>query len=72
LLTIYKTRQFWIIAVLRNTAPSGNPRAGASIYGAVQHLMLAARAHGIGATLTTLYSSHEEDVKNCWEFQKGG
>ena len=53
----------WIIAVLRNTASSGNPRAGASIYGAVQHLMLAARAHGIGSTLTTLYSSHEEDVK---------
>jgi nitroreductase len=25
--------------------------------------MLAARAHGIGATLTTLYASHEEDVK---------
>jgi len=53
----------WIIAILRNAATSKNPRAGASIYGAVQHLMLAARAYGIGATLTTLYSSHEDDVK---------
>ena len=53
----------WIIAILRNAATSKNPRAGASIYGAVQHLMLAARAYGIGATLTTLYSGHENDVK---------
>ena len=53
----------WIIAILRNAATSKNPRAGASIYGAVQHLMLAARAYGIGATLTTLYSGHEDDVK---------
>lgn len=53
----------WIIAILRDAATSKNPRAGASIYGAVQHLMLAARAYGIGATLTTLYSGHEDDVK---------
>ena len=53
----------WIMAILRNAAESTNPRTGSSIYGAVQHLMLAARAHGIGATLTTLYASHEEDVK---------
>ena len=26
--------------------------------------MLAARFHGIGATLTTLYAGHESDVKN--------
>ena len=52
----------WIIAILRDAATSKNPRAGASIYGAVQHLMLAARAYGIGATLTTLYSGHEDDV----------
>ena len=53
----------WVMAILRNAAGSTNPRAGSSIYGAVQHLMLAARAYGIGATLTTLYASHEEDVK---------
>lgn len=53
----------WIIAVLRNTASSNNPRSGSSIYGAVQNLILAARAYGIGSTLTTLYSSHEDKVK---------
>lgn len=54
----------WIIAVLcNNTAVSGDPRSGSSIYGAVQNLMLAARAYGIGSTLTTLYSSHENEVK---------
>ena len=53
----------WIIPVLRNAATSNNPRAGSSIYGAIQNLMLAARAYGIGATLTTLYASHENDVK---------
>ena len=53
----------WIIPVLRNTAESNNPRAGSSIYGAIQNLMLAARAYGIGATLTTLYANHENDVK---------
>ena len=45
----------WIFPVLRSSA-SNNPRLGASIYGAVQNLMLAARAYGIGSTLTTLYS----------------
>jgi len=51
----------WIIPVQRNAG--SNPRAGSSVYGAVQNLMLAARAHGIGATLTTLYAGHEDDVK---------
>ena len=53
----------WIFAVLRNTAKSNSPRAGSSIYGAVQNLMLAARNYGIGSTLTTLYSGHENEVK---------
>ena len=53
----------WIIPVLLGAARSANPRLGSSIYGAVQQLMLAARAHGIGATLTSLYQGHEDDVK---------
>ena len=53
----------WVMPVLRGVAGGSNPRAGSSIYGAVQNLMLAARAHGIGATLTTLYGGHEDDVK---------
>jgi nitroreductase len=53
----------WVIPVLRQAATSASPRAGASIYGAVQQLMLAARAYGIGATLTTLHAGHEDDVR---------
>jgi nitroreductase len=53
----------WIFPVLRNAADATSPRVGSSIYGAVQQLMLAARAYGIGSTLTTLYSKHEDDVR---------
>jgi nitroreductase len=54
----------WVIPVLRHAAGSANPRLGASVYGAVQQLCLAARAYGIGSTLTTLYSGHEDDVRD--------
>ncbi|MFF5081428.1 nitroreductase family protein [Actinoplanes sp. NPDC000266] len=53
----------WIFPVLLGAAASKNPRLGSSIYGAVQQLMLAARAYGIGSTLTTLYMGHEKDVR---------
>jgi len=53
----------WVFPVLRHAATSANPRLGSSIYGAVQQLMLAARAYGVGATLTTLYAGHEADVR---------
>jgi nitroreductase len=53
----------WIMPVLPGAAARPNSRAGASIYGAVQNLVLAARAFGIGSTLTSLYSAHEDDVK---------
>jgi nitroreductase len=53
----------WVIPVLRGAAKSQSPRTGSSIYGAVQHLMLAARAYGIGATLTTLHTVREDETK---------
>jgi nitroreductase len=53
----------WIFPVLLGAAKSTNPRLGSSIYGAVQHLILAARAYGIGATLTTLHTAHEQEVR---------
>jgi nitroreductase len=37
---------------------------GASIYPAVQNLMLAARAFGIGSTLTTFHLARESDIKS--------
>src|SRR5262249_5532219 len=56
----------YVIAVQRRAAGSTNPRAGSSIYGAVQNLMLAARAFGIGCTFTTAHTigPHEQDVKD--------
>jgi nitroreductase len=53
----------WVFAVLRNAAKSKNPRYGSSIYGAIQQLCLAARAYGIGTSLTTLYGGHDEELR---------
>jgi nitroreductase len=53
----------WIFAVLRGAADATSPRAGSSIYGAVQQLCLAARAYGVGTSLTTLYGGHEEELR---------
>ena len=53
----------WVFPVLRQAAGATNPRSGSSIYGAVQQLILAARAYGVGTTLTSLYVGHEDDVR---------
>lgn len=53
----------FIFPVLRGVAGRSDPRTGSSIYGAVQNLMLAARARGIGSTLTTMYGGREKEIK---------
>jgi nitroreductase len=53
----------WVFPVLRGAADVANPRLGSSIYGAVQQLCLAARAHGLGTSLTTLYGGHEDELR---------
>lgn len=53
----------WVIPVLRNAAGSDNPRLGSSIYGAVQNLLLAARAYGIGGVITSFYIAHEDELR---------
>ncbi|MBF6600587.1 MAG: nitroreductase family protein [Dehalococcoidia bacterium] len=53
-----------ILATLQNRTGFGaDVSHGASIYPAVQNLMLAARALGLGTTLTTLHRLHEQDVR---------
>lgn len=42
---------------------SGPRGSGASIFPAVQNMLLAARALGLGSTLTTLYLIHEKDAE---------
>jgi nitroreductase len=51
----------WIVACLQGDAPTRT--AGASIYPAVQNMLLAARALRLGATLTTLYLSFEKETE---------
>jgi len=51
----------WIVPCLQGATPTRT--AGASIYPAVQNMLLAARALGLGATLTTLYLSFEKEAE---------
>jgi nitroreductase len=50
----------WIVPCL---AGPRQPGSGASIFPAVQNMLLAARALGLGATLTTLYLLHEKEAE---------
>lgn len=52
----------WIFAVLREISGEPSVVDGADIFGAVQNLMLAARKHGVGCTLTMLHRKRESDV----------
>ncbi|MBI1179302.1 MAG: nitroreductase [Alphaproteobacteria bacterium] len=52
----------WIVACLEVGRDGGNPGSGASIYPAVQNMLLAARALGLGATLTTRHMAHGKEV----------
>ena len=54
------------VLVLACVSHDGSPSSmgrGASIYPAVQNLMLAARALGLGTALTTLHKRYEREVK---------
>jgi nitroreductase len=51
----------WIVPCLQSAAPSRT--AGSSVYPAVQNILLAARALGLGATLTTLYLNFEQEAE---------
>ena len=49
--------QVWIVPCLEGANPTRT--SGSSIYPAVQNMLLAARALGLGAALTTLYLQFE-------------
>ena len=51
----------WIIPCLEGATPTRT--SGSSIYPAVQNMLLAARALGLGATLTTLHLQFEKEVE---------
>jgi nitroreductase len=50
----------WIVPCMGGPAPTRT--SGSSIYPAVQNMLLAARALGLGTTLTTLYLAFEKEV----------
>src|SRR4051795_2869970 len=51
----------WIVPCLQGETPTRT--AGSSIYPAVQNMLLAAGALGLGATLTTLYLNFEREAE---------
>ncbi len=53
----------WIVACLDHGTGTPNRGSGASIYPAVQNMLLAARALGLGATLTTRHLMHEKETE---------
>ena len=59
----------WIVPCLEGAAPTRT--AGSSIYPAVQNMLLAARAVGLGATLTTLYLNFEKEVETALGLPSG-
>jgi nitroreductase len=53
----------WIVACLEGGEGTLSRSSGASIYPAVQNMLLAARALGLGGTLTTRHLQYEKDVE---------
>ena len=60
-----------IIATVNTSGVAPVSPPGASIYPAVQNLMLAARALGLGTTITTLHRTHEAEVKQLLGVPEG-
>ena len=63
----------WIVACIKHSNPliPLNRMAGASIYPAVQNMLLAARALGLGANLTTRHLLFEEETEKALELPEG-
>lgn len=61
----------WIVACLQGDVPSAARSAGSSIYPAVQNMLLAARALGLGATLTTRHLQYEKETEAALGLPEG-
>jgi len=61
----------WIVACLDEGDSTPSRGSGASIYPAVQNMLLAARALGLGATLTSRHLRYEEEVEAALGLPKG-
>ena len=59
----YHEAPVWIVACQGDGEEPSTRWSGASIYPAVQNMLLAARALGLGATLTSRHLRHEQEVE---------
>ena len=55
----------WIVACIEHGKDKPNRSSGASIYPAVQNMLLTARALGLGATLTTRHLLYEKESEKA-------
>lgn len=61
----------WIVACMDEGESTPTRSSGASIYPAVQNMLLATRALGLGATLTTRHLQFEAEVEEILGLPKG-
>jgi len=61
----------WIVPCILHGAHRPNRGAGASIYPAVQNMLLAARALGLGATLTSRHLLYEKEAEAALGLPEG-
>jgi nitroreductase len=66
----YHEAPVWIVACLEDGSNPGRS-AGASIYPAVQNMILAIRALGLGTTLTTRHLLHEKEAEAALGLPQG-
>jgi nitroreductase len=66
----YHEAPVWIVACIEDTARP-NRSSGASIYPAVQNMLLAARALGLGSTLTTRHLLYEKEAEAALGLPEG-
>ena len=61
----------WIVACLNHGSSEPQRMSGASIYPAVQNMLLAARALGLGASLTTRHMVYAEEADKALQLPPG-
>ncbi|MCB1744399.1 MAG: nitroreductase family protein [Gammaproteobacteria bacterium] len=67
----YHEAPVWIVCCLRHGDAAPNPMSGASVYPAVQNMLLAARALGLGSTLTTRHMIFAEEADKALQLPDG-
>ena len=67
----YHEAPVWIVACINHGEGQPERMSGASIYPAVQNMLLAARALGLGASLTTRHMFYAEEADKALQLPKG-